>query len=567
MKYLQVFITLCMTMLIFAGCAKTQKEEYVSIASAPMGITLSDALDMISEDDIRTHIKTLSADVMEGRAPGSKGGEMAAEYIASQFEKIGLEQVMEGTYFQTFPMVGFELRGDKKFEFTKNGKTLKLDFGSEFVMETALQVETVSLNEELIYLGYGVQAPELDWDDYKGVDVKGKVLLMLVNDPPSDDPNHFGGNALTYYGRWTYKFEKAAEMGAKGVILIHTTPSATYGWQVIESGFTGKQYALGLNENSPPQLAMRSWISEPAADKLLAFSGHTLSDLQAAAARRDFQPVHLGVKVKAVLDTEISSVETSNVIGIIRGSDPVLSNEMVIWSGHYDHLGIAAPNSEGDNIYNGAWDNASGVSTILAIAKVAVELKPLLKRSILVMALTAEESGLLGSKYYSENPLFHLATAKALFNIDAVNIWGETRDMNPLGFKRSTMEAMLQPIADEQNLVLVPDQSPEKGIFFRSDHFPFSKAGVPAVSIDSGNDYVGRDVEWREATVDGWINANYHQPSDEYSEDWDMAGVMQIAKFVLSATYDIANSAVTPEWNEGQEFKAVRDKSLQDYQQ
>ena len=565
MKHLQLLLIFCMTLLLFAGCTKTNKEEYVPIASAPMGITLSDAVDMISEDDIRKHIQTLSADDMGGRAPGTKGGNMASDYIASQFEKMGLEPVIDGSYFQTFPMVGSAVTDDRQLEFSKNGKSMNLILGEEFTLSTGLQKPLVNVNTDLIYIGYGVQAPELDWDDYKGVDVNGKVLLVLVNDPPSEDPNHFGGKAMTYYGRWTYKYEKAAEMGAIGVILIHTTPSATYPWQVIGGRTSGKGYALGLNENSPPQLSIRSWISEPAADKLLEFSGHKLGDLQEAAARRDFQPVDLGVTVKTTLNTNISSVETRNVIGLIRGSDPVLSKEMIIWSGHYDHLGTAPDKTDEDNIYNGAWDNASGVSTILAMAKVAVELKPLLKRSILVMALTAEESGLLGSQYYSENPLFHLATAKALFNIDAVNIWGETHDMVPLGFKRSTMEAMLQPIADEQGLVLVGDQEPEKGIFFRSDHFPFSKAGVPAVSIDSGSDYVGHDMEWKEATKDAWINTNYHQPSDEYSEDWDMAGVMQIAKFVLSATYDIANSDVMPEWNEGQEFKSARDRSLMDY--
>ena len=565
MKHLQLFLIFCMTLLLFAGCAKTNKEEYVPIASAPMGITLSDALDMISEDDIRMHIKTLSADEMGGRAPGTKGGNLASDYIASQFEQMGLEPVIDGSYFQTFPMVGLAVTDDRKMEFSKNGKSMSLILGEEFTLSTGLQKPSVSVNAEVVYVGYGVQAPELDWDDFKGIDVRGKVLLTLVNDPPSDDPDHFGGKAMTYYGRWTYKYEKAAELGAVGVLLIHTTPSATYGWQVIGGSTLGKGYALGLNENSPPQLSTRSWISESAANKLLNFAGYNLSDLQDAATRRDFKPIDLGVTISTTVNTTISSVETRNVIGLIRGFDPVLSKEMVVWSGHYDHLGIRNTGTVEDSIYNGAWDNASGVSTIMAIAKVAVELKPLLKRSILVMALTAEESGLLGSQYYAENPVFHLATAKALFNIDAVNIWGETNDMNPLGFKRSTMEAMLQPIADEQGLVLVGDQEPEKGIFFRSDHFPFSKAGVPAVSIDSGSDYVDHDMEWKEANKDAWINANYHQPSDEYSDDWDMAGVMQIAKFVLSATYDIANSDVTPEWNEGQEFKEVRDKSLMDY--
>ncbi len=527
---------------------------------------LDNALNSINGEEIKQHLKILSDDEMEGRAPGSKGGEMAAAYIEEQFKLIGLEPVVDGSYFQSFPMVGVELVGDKQIELTKEGKTLFFKYFDEAMLETGLQTENVEVDAEVVYVGYGVQAPELGWDDYKGMDVTGKVLLMLVNDPPSEDPNHFGGEALTYYGRWTYKYEKAADMGAVGAILIHTDPSAGYGWKVIQGSWSGEQTALGLNENSPPQLALRSWISEPTAEKLLDFAGHNLSDLQEAAAKNDFSPVELGVSVKTSLTSKIRTLETKNVIGLIRGSDPELSDEMIIWSAHYDHLGVGAPNSEGDSIYNGAWDNASGVSAILNMAKYAVTLKPNLKRSILVMALSAEESGLLGSKYYSENPLFPLATAKALFNIDAINLWGETSDLIPLGFKRSTMEDFLLPVAQKNRLTLKPDQSPGQGFFFRSDHFPFAKAGVPAVSMDSGNEFVGHDQEWKEATVDSWINANYHQPSDEYDEEWNYSGVVQLARFVLEVTYEMANSATTPNWNEGQEFKVARENSLLEYQ-
>ena len=288
--------------------------------------------------------------------------------------------------------------------------------------------------------------------------------------------------------------------------------------------------------------------------------------MQEKAASPDFSPVLLGINVKTTVESKIRTLTTKNVIGLIRGSDPVLSNEMIVWSGHYDHLGVGAPNAEGDSIYNGAWDNGSGVSTILNMAKAAVALKPELKRSILVMALTAEESGLLGSKYYSENPVYHLATAKALFNIDAINLWGETSDLIPLGLKRSTMGEMLQPIAERRGFVLKPDQDPGQGYFFRSDHFPFSKGGVPAVSIDSGTEYIGHDEEWRQSTVVAWIDANYHQPSDEYSDSFDLSGVIQLARFVLDATYQFANSVETPEWHEGQEFKSARELSIEDHQ-
>lgn len=559
-----IILLLLLTLMSF-NCSAYTKSYSTDTATIKTSSPLEDALNSINSVNIKAHLKILSADSMEGRAPGSKGGEMAASYIEEQFRSIGLEPGNNGSYFQSFPMVGVELVGDKKAEFSKEGKSFSFDYFDEIMLETGLQKENVVVDAEIVYVGYGVQAPENNWDDYKDVDVKGKVLLMLVNDPPSDDPNHFGGEALTYYGRWTYKYEKAAEMGAVGAILIHTDESAGYGWKVIQGSWSGEQSALGLNDNSPPQLSLRSWVSESAAEKLLELSGNNLKELQASAAINDFVPLNLGVRVKTTLTSSIRTLETKNVIGIIRGSDPILSDEMILWSGHYDHLGIGVVNSESDSIYNGAWDNGSGVSTIIEMARVAVALKPHIKRSILVMALTAEESGLLGSKYYSENPIYPLATAKALFNIDAINLWGETTDLIPLGYKRSTMEGFLTPIAEKSNITLKPDQSPGQGFFFRSDHFPFSKAGVPAVSMDSGNDYVGRDQEWKEATVDAWIDANYHQPSDEFDENWDYTGVLQLARFVLEATVSISNSDTTPEWNEGQEFKQAREKSLKDY--
>jgi len=565
MNYVKLMLGALPLIVLASSCSQYNKFYSTDTTETLSSSVLEDALKSINSNNIRANLKILSADRMEGRAPGSKGGEMAAAYIEEQFKSIGLEPGNNGSYFQPFPMVGIDLVGDKKVVFSKDANSLVFQYYDEVMFETGLQEVNVEVDAEVVYVGYGIQAPENNWDDYKGLDVTGKVLLMLVNDPPSEDPNHFGGEALTYYGRWTYKYEKAAEMGAVGAILIHTDESAGYGWKVIQGSWSGEQTALGLNENSPPQLSLRSWVSQPTAEKLLELSGYNLGELQNAAAKSDFFPVDLGVTVKTTLTSKIRTLETKNVIGIIRGSDPKLSEEMVIWSGHYDHLGIGAANSEGDSIYNGAWDNGSGVSTIIEMARVAVSLKPELKRSILIMALTAEESGLLGSKYYSENPIYPLATAKALFNIDAINLWGETTDLIPLGFKRSTMESFLAPIAEKGGITLKPDQSPGQGFFFRSDHFPFAKAGVPAVSMDSGNDYVGHDQEWKESTVDAWIDANYHQPSDEFDENWDYSGVVQLARFVLEATFSIANSETTPEWNDGQEFKQARDNSLREF--
>ncbi|TFB12994.1 M28 family peptidase [Candidatus Marinimicrobia bacterium MT.SAG.4] len=567
MDIIKYFLTATVLLSFMSSCAQTKKAPSTD-STTSMNDTrslLGDAFKAISEEEIKMHLKYLSDDKLQGRAPGSEGIDMAAEYIASQFEEYGLEPAVDGSFYQEFSMVGVELTGDNSIAFTKDGKSVQLEYFVDYMKETGLQVEHVEVDAELVYVGYGIQAPENDWDDYKGVDVTGKVLLILVNDPPSDDPNHFGGEALTYYGRWTYKYEKAAEMGAVGAILIHTDESAGYGWKVITGSWSGEQSALGLNENSPPQLSLRSWLSADAAEKLFSSTGFTLSDMQEKAARQDFTPIPTGINVKTTIKSKIRTIKTKNVIGIIRGTDPLLSHEMILWTGHYDHLGIGAANSEGDSIYNGAWDNASGISAILIMAKVAVKLKYDLRRSILVMALTAEESGLLGSKYYSENPVYHLATAKALFNIDAINLWGETTDLIPLGYKRSTMEAFLAQIAKNYRITLKPDQSPGKGFYFRSDHFPFAKAGVPAVSIDSGNDYVGRDQEWKESTVDAWIDANYHQPSDEYDENWDYSGVVQLARFVLHVTYNIASADSTPEWNDGQEFKEARLKSLEEY--
>ncbi len=566
MRSTKQFVIATLLFSVLTSCTQTKKMSTSDATMSGSETLLEIALNSISPDEIKAHMKYLSDDRLQGRAPGGEGIDIAAEYISSKFAEYGLEPVIENSYYQEFSMVGVELTGDKSISFSKDGNAIDLEYFTDYMKETGLQISFVDVDADLIYVGYGIQAPEQNWDDYKGVDVEGKVLLILVNDPPSEDPNVFGGEALTYYGRWTYKYEKAAELGAAGVVLIHTDKSAGYGWKVITGSWSGEQAALGLNDNSPPQLSLRSWVSADAAEKIFSSAGYSLADMQKKAATPDFSPMSLGINVKTTVESKIRTITTKNVIGLIRGSDPVLSNEMIVWSGHYDHLGVGAANAEGDSIYNGAWDNGSGVSTILNMAKAAVALKPELNRSILVMALTAEESGLLGSKYYSENPVYHLATAKALFNIDAINLWGETSDLVPLGLKRSTMGEMLQPIAERRGLFLKPDQDPGQGHFFRSDHFPFSKGGVPAVSIDSGTEYIGHDEEWRQSTVVAWIDANYHQPSDEYSDSFDLSGVMQLARFVLDATYQFANSEETPEWYEGQEFKSARDLSIEDHQ-
>ncbi|MBA2339750.1 MAG: M28 family peptidase, partial [Pyrinomonadaceae bacterium] len=425
--------------------------------------------------------------------------------------------------------------------------------------------ENVSVNADLVFVGYGIDAPNQRWNDYKGTpeDYRGKILVMLVNDPPATEAesNLFGGRALTYYGRWTYKYEEAARRGAAGAILLHTDESAGYPWSVVRTSNGSWRFdiARGANDQTP-FLKMRSWMTNDAATRMMKLAGQDLTALRRAAASRDFKPVNLNLQAAIDLRSEVKRVQSANVVGIVPGSDARLKDEYVLYTGHWDHLGIGAPNAKGDNIYNGAVDNASGVASLLAIAEAMTHLsqseRP--RRSVMFLFTTAEEQGLLGAEWYARNPLVPLAKTAANINLDSMNILGLTRDLSTLGAERSTLQQVVDSVARERNMTVKPDPRPEQGSFFRSDHFPLAKVGVPAISLESGTDFVGRPATWGEEQFRLYNTANYHQPSDEYSDSWNFQGMAQQCEIALAIGRRVANADEMPRYNPNDEFARAR---------
>lgn len=517
---------------------------------------------LISENTLRAHIKYLSDDLMEGRGTGARGGELAAKYIAAQFEALGLRGGGEkGSFFQPVSLVGVNADPKPTLTISGGGKKETFKFADDFVAFTGAQTEDVSLDAELVFVGYGIDAPEQRWNDYKGdaSDYRGKILVMLVNDPPAtaSEPNLFGGRALTYSGRWTYKYEEAARRGAAGAILLHTDESAGYPWGVVRTSNGSWRYdaARGSDERTP-YLKMRSWMTNDAARRMLSMAGQDLEALRRAAASRDFQPVKLNLKGSIDIKSEVKRVAAPNVAAVIQGRDPRLRDEYVIFTGHWDHLGVGAPNKNGDTIYNGAQDNATGVAALIAIAEAIMKMSPSERprRSIMFLITTAEEQGLIGSEWYSQHPLVPLEKTAANVNLDSLNILGPTHDFVPLGAERSTLQEVVEAVARSRGMRVGIDPRPEQGSFYRSDHFPFAKAGVPAVSLKAGSDYVGRPKGWGEEKFRAYNTANYHQPSDEYSETWDFRGLVQEAEIALDIARRVADLEGLPRFNPTDEF-------------
>src|SRR5437868_1915394 len=478
---------------------------------------------LIKESILRAHIKYLSDDLLEGRGTGATGGALATKYIAAQLEAMGLKGAGEkGSYFQPVSMVGVKADPATVLNTSGNGGAESFKFADDYVAFTGAQEADVSIKAPLVFVGYGIDAPEQHWNDYKGdaQDYKGKILVMLVNDPPATaaEPNLFGGRALTYYGRWTYKYEEAARRGAAGVILLHTDESAGYPWSVVRTSNGSWRFDIARGDkDSTPFLKMRAWMTDTAARRMLQLAGQNLDELRKKAASRDFQPVKLNLNTSINLRSEVKRVNAPNVVGILPGRDPKLRDEYVVFSAHWDHLGIGEPDKRGDKIYNGAVDNASGDASILAIAEVLTRLpaneRP--RRSILFLFPTAEEQGLLGAEWYSKHPLVPLNKTSADVNLDSMNIHGLTRDFIPLGAERSTLRAVVEAVARERGLTVSPDARPEQGSFYRSDHFPFAKVGVPSINLESGNDFVGKPKGWGEEQFKIFNTQHYHQPSDE----------------------------------------------------
>ncbi|MEZ5347284.1 MAG: M28 family peptidase [Pyrinomonadaceae bacterium] len=540
----------------------------VMCISMVLRIQAQDYTKYFSENDLRSTVKFLSDDGFEGRAPGSRGGELAAKYIANRMQLAGIKPGNNGSYFQPVPLVGLTPDPNTKLETirTADGKTFSFNFGSDWVGFTDAQKDDVTVEGELMFVGYGIDAPEQKWNDYKGdpQQYKDKILLILVNDPPATDaePDLFGGKALTYYGRWTYKYEEAARKGAKGVILIHTTEMAGYPWQVVETSFGGTtKFDIARSADSKvPFLEMKAWMKDSSVMEFIKFSGMGLGGMMEKAKSRDFQPVDLKTKIRVNLKAKLERVDSNNVIGIIEGSDPKLKEEYVVYTAHWDHLGVGKPNKDGDTIYNGALDNASGVSQVLALADAFTKLpkndQP--KRSQIFLFVTAEEQGLLGAEYYAQNPVYSLQKTAANINIDGGNFYGKTRDFGALGAERSSLGDFVFDALKRRNMVFAPDRRPEQGSFFRSDHFPFAKKGVPALSIRGGGDYIGKPADFSEKLFGEFNLKHYHQPSDEFREEWVFDGMVQMLDVVMSIGMDASNVEKLPVFNKGDEFAAAQ---------
>lgn len=529
-----------------AACA-TGPTARPPVTGATPRYTASDAPSLAA---MEAHLKYLSDDLLEGRAPATRGGRLATKYIAAQFAVLGLAPAAtDGSYFQPVALVG--MTPHPSLAWGSAGAAQALTYLDDFVAWAERPESHIVADGEVVFVGYGVQAPEWRWDDYKDADVRGKVLLMLVNDPGLQDSTIFHGRTLTYYGRWTYKLEEAARHGALGALLVHTTESATYGWDVVRGSWSVEQFKL--DRPAAQSIAFAGWVTHDAAQAALAQARLSLDSLTRAAARRDFRPVATGVHVAVEITSAIRHVQSENVVARLTGSDPQLAREAVLLTAHWDHKGIG-PVVDGDSIYNGAEDNASGVAALLGAAQVLVRAAARPRRSVLFIATTAEESGLLGSEAYVRDPLVPLERTAAVLNLDVANVRGATRDIDALGMDRSTLGPVFETAARAESLAVV-HQPDVRGAFYRSDHFPFAKAGVPALSIEPGEDFVGRPAGWGREQRERYNRERYHQPSDEYRPTFRFDGMAQEVRVTLRVALALADATALPRWLPTSEFQ------------
>ena len=556
------------TSLVACGKQEPGSAEAVPESSAPVvendsgNTTAEQAALQIEDAFMRDIVVEISDDRYEGRGPGTRGDEAAREYLARQMEALGLlPGAADGSWEQAFDLVGITASQPDSWTFAGHGNSMTLKQWDEFIVGSGVQQERASVDgAEVVFVGYGIQAPEYDWDDYKGADLEGKILLMMNNDPDWD-PELFAGDTRLWYGRWDYKYLSAARQGAAGAIIIHTAPSAGYPFQVVQTSWTGVQFELPAGDE--PRSQINAWVTEDSARALVAMAGLDLDELREAAFNRDFEPVPLGVTTSIDMAVDLQKVQSANVLGLIKGSDPELRDEAVIFTAHHDHLGIATPNEDGDAIYNGAMDNATGVAQILAIARALKALPKAPRRSVLFALVGAEEQGLLGSEYYAANPTFPAGKIAANLNYDGGNIWGDTHDVTYIGLGKSSIDQVMTLIAEEQGRVVKPDQFADKGYFYRSDQFSFAKIGVPAMYLDTGTDFVDRPPGWGKEQLDHYTEVNYHQPSDEYDPSWTFDGMIDDALLGFWTGLAIANADEIPTWTPGDEFEAARIEALQ----
>jgi Zn-dependent M28 family amino/carboxypeptidase len=524
---------------------------------------------VLSGDAVIRHVKVLASDEYEGRAPGTKGEELTVRYIADQFARAGLAPGhTDGSFFQRVPMVGITTDPSTTLAFRKGNQTRSLRFKDDAVIWTKRVRDEVRVaDSEVVFVGYGIRAPEFQWDDFKGVDLAGKTVVMLINDPPIPDPadpkaldpKTFGGRAMTYYGRWTYKYEIGAEQKAAAVLIVHETGPAAYPFSVVQSKVT-EQVDIAAPDDNMGRAAVEGWITLDQARGLFALAGQDFDALKAKAATRSFSPVALGVTASVTLKSAVRRFESRNVVGKLEGADPALKHEYVLYTSHWDHYGIG-PEIDGDRIYNGALDNATGIGGLIELGR-ALAAAPRARRSILFLAVTAEEQGLLGSDYYARHPVYPLTKTLAVINMDALNIYGRTRDLTVVGLGQSQLDEYAREAAAAQGRVLQPDPRPENGGYFRSDHFPFAKQGVPAINAGGGADYIDRPSAEVRRLQDAYTAQHYHKPSDEYRPDWDLRGAEQDLQIYFTMAWKIAHADRYPEWSAGSEFRARREQMM-----
>lgn len=509
----------------------------------------------ITTAEIDGHLRFLSSDLLEGRAPASRGGRLTEEYLANQLRGFGVAPAVNGTYFQRVPIDIVGLRRESLRANASGKATATLRYPDDVVMWAGSSTTASAAKAPIVFVGYGAAAPEFDWDDFKNVDVRGKILLILVNDPPAttSEPALFGAQAMTYYGRWTYKFEEAERRGAVGALIVHNTERAGYGWATVTGSWAKEQRMLPRDPKLPAPLGVRGWITETATASLLRQAGLDLAALRRQAESRAFRPIETGITLDLSFTNSVANLESQNVIGVIEGSDAEAKREHVLLSAHWDHLGIG-PVVNGDSIYNGAEDNASGTADLLAIARQLAQ-GPRPKRSVLIAFVTAEESGLLGSEFLGLNPVVPTEDLVANLNVDGGNVLGETRDLAVLGDTKSSLGPSLARLIEPRGMRISPDANPERGYFYRSDHFSLAKVGVPSASIGAGEDFVGRPREWGHQQSEDYTEKRYHQVTDEYESTWDLRGAVQLSTIVLEFTRQLANSHEWPAWNANAEFK------------
>jgi len=531
--------------------------------------TLRGPFEALTTNGLARHIQVLASDKFEGRAPGTPGEKLTVDYLIDHFKRLGLQPGNpNGSYTQPVPLAG--ITSERQGSLEVAGRTIDLRFPEDYVAVSRRFVPEIEVqNSEIIFVGYGVVAPEYGWDDYKGKDVRGKTLLMLINDPavPLEgdsaqlDPKMFKGKAMTYYGRWTYKYEIAAAKGAAAAMIVHETGPAGYPYEVVSGSWGRENFDIKSAEGNRHKLAVESWIHLDRAKQLFGLCGLDFSSAKESARKKEFEPVFLPAKAHFRIKNQLREIASQNVIGKIPGADRRLQNEYVIYTAHWDHLG-KDETLKGDQIYNGAVDNASGTAGLLELAQAYTKLQRPPKRSILFLAVTAEEKGLLGSKFYAQNPLYPLERTLANLNMDGLNQWGPTRDIISIGLGNSTLDDLLMTAAATQGRMVKPDAEPEKGYFYRSDHFEFAKQGVPALHADSGTEYIGKPLGYGEQKREEYTEKDYHKVSDEIKPDWDLAGAIQDLRLLFQVGFAVAQGKEYPQWNPGTEFKAVREKMM-----